>query len=115
MIQIIIGYIVMALLQTIFLLHTKPLYDQKILGRLEVFNSIYLLITSYFLILFTDFVIDPLIRFQIGEFYYLLSITIIAINVLVTLIILMKTLYIYIKARYYRCQEKRVRLVLIKK
>ena len=46
--------------------------------------------------LFTDFVIDPIIRSQIGEFYYFLSIAIIAINVLVTLIILMRAPYIYI-------------------
>ena len=104
----------MALLQAIYLIHTRPLYDQNVLGRLEIFNSLYLLITSYFLILFTDFVIDPIIRSQIGEFYYFLSLTIIAINVLVTLIILMKTPYIYIKARYNRWQEKRARLVLIK-
>ena len=90
----------MALLQTIFLLHTRPLYDQKVLGRLELFNSMYLLITSYFLIMFTDFVLDPLVRAQIGEVYFLLSIAIIAINVLITLIVLLRLPYIYINARY---------------
>ena len=52
----------MALLQAIYLIHTRPLYDQNVLGRLEIFNSMFLLVTSYFLIMFTDFVIDPIIR-----------------------------------------------------
>ena len=86
----------MALLQTIFLLHTRPMYDQKVLGRLELFNSLYLLTTSYFLIMFTDFVLDPLIRAQIGEIYFSLSIAIIAINVLITIIVLIRAPYIYI-------------------
>ncbi len=90
----------MALLQTVFLLHTRPLYDQKVLGRLELFNSMYLLITSYFLILFTDFVLDPLIRAQIGEIYFWLSIAIIVINLLITLIVLLRLPYIYINARF---------------
>ena len=99
-IQIVIGYIVMALLQTIYLIHTRPLYDQKVLGRLEIFNSIFLLVTSYFLILFTDFVIDPIIRSQIGEFYFWLSISIIVINVLITIIFLLGNPYLYLKVRY---------------
>ncbi len=86
----------MALLQTIFLLNTRPMYDQKVLGRLELFNSMYLLMTSYFLIMFTDFVLDPLIRAQIGEIYFSLSIAIIAINVLITIIVLIRAPYIYI-------------------
>ena len=101
-IQIVIGYIVMALLQEIYLIHTRPLYDQTVLGRLEIFNSIFLLVTSYFLILFTDFVIDPIIRSQIGEFYFWLSIVIIAINVLITIIVLLRNPYLYLKARYLR-------------
>ena len=92
----------MAIFQAIFLLHTRPLYDQKVLGKLEIFNSIYLLITSYFLIMFTDFVLDPLIRAQIGEIYFWFSIAIIAMNVLITLIVLIRDPYIYIKARYVR-------------
>jgi hypothetical protein len=104
----------MALFQTIFLLHTRPMYDQKVLGRLELFNSMYLLMTSYFLIMFTDFVFDPLIRAQIGEIYFWLSIAIIAINVLITIIVLIRAPYIYIKARYIRWKEKRARLLLIK-
>ena len=60
----------------------------------------YLLVTSYFLVLFTDFVIDPVVRSQIGEFYFWLSIIIIAINVLITLLVIMKAPCIYMKARY---------------
>ena len=50
--------------------------------------------------MFTDFVLDPLVRAQIGEVYFLLSIAIIAINVLITLIVLLRLPYIYINARY---------------
>ena len=96
-----------------FLLLTKPFYDQKILGRLEIFNSIYLLITSYFLIIFTDFVIDPIVKSQIGEFYFWLSIVIITANVLTTLFVLLRAPYIYIKARWIRWREKKARLALI--
>jgi hypothetical protein len=92
----------MALFQAIYLIHARPLYDQKILGRLEIFNSMYLLVTSYFLIMFTDFVIDPIIRSYIGEVYFWLSIVIIAINVLITLFVIVRFPYIYLKARYLR-------------
>ena len=105
----------MALLQAIYLIHTRPLYDQKILGKLELFNSYYLLITSYFLILFTDFIIDPIIRSQIGEIYFWLSITIIAINVVITFIVLLRAPYVYIKERFLRWREKRKKLLVIKK
>ena len=60
----------------------------------------YMLLTSYFLIMFTDFVLDPLVRSKIGEVYFWLSIIIITINVLITLLVLLRAPYIYIKARY---------------
>ena len=85
------------------------MYDQKVQGRLELFNSMYLVITSYFLIFFTDFVLDPLVRSQIGEVYFWLSITIIAINVLITLLVLLRAPYIYIKASYKKWQDKKER------
>ena len=104
----------MSLLQTIYLIHTRPLYDQTVLGRLEIFNSMFLLVTSYFLIMFTDFVIDPIIRSQIGEFYFWLSIGIIVINVLITIIVLLRNPYLYIKARFLRWKERKARILMIK-
>ena len=100
----------MALFQAIYLINTRPLYDQRILGRLEIFNSTYLLVTSYFLIMFTDFVMDPIIRSKVGEFYFWLSIVIIAINVLITLFVLMRPPYVYIKTKYEKWLEKKIKL-----
>ena len=59
--------------------------------------------------MFTDFVIDPLIRSQIGEAYFWLSIEIITMNLFITLIVLLRTPYIYFQARYKKWQHKRER------
>ena len=60
----------------------------------------YLLMTSYFLILFTDFVFDPIIKSKVGEFYFWLAIAIIVINIFITLLVLMKAPYLIIRAKY---------------
>ena len=59
--------------------------------------------------MFTDFVLDPLIKAQIGEIYFWLSIAIIVINVLITLIVLLRFPFIYIEVRYKSFKEKRTR------
>ncbi len=66
------------------------------------------------MILFTDFVIDPLIRSQIGEIYFWLSLTIIALNVLITIIVILRKPYIYLRSKMKIWQEKKTRLKLIK-
>jgi hypothetical protein len=64
--------------------------------------------------MFTDFVIDPITRSQIGEFYYWFSLAIISLNVLITMLVLLRVPYIYIKERYISWKEKRAKLALEK-
>lgn len=67
------------------------------MGRLEIFNSIYLLITGYFLLFFTDY--EPLIekKYQFGEYYFGLSLGVIGMNILIALIVGAYQIYRIIK------------------
>ena len=69
---------------------------------MDIFNGTFLIITSFFLVLFTDFVIDPLVRSQIGEVYFWIAILVIATNILVTVTVLMRLFCIFFKAKYDR-------------
>ena len=65
--------------------------------------------------MFTDFVIYPIIRSQIGEYYFWLSIIIIVINVMLTILVLLKLPYLFIYAKYKRWREIKERFEARKK
>ena len=50
--------------------------------------------------MFTDFVLDPLVRAQIGEVYFWVAIVVIALNILITVGFLTRLIYIFLKAKY---------------
>jgi hypothetical protein len=54
------------------------------------------------LVLFTDFVINPIRRSQIGEVYFWVAIVVIALNILITLGVLTRLIFIFLKAKYER-------------
>ena len=87
LLQIIFCYIVLVLFQTIYLTMVKPINDQRLVGRLEIFNSLYLLVTGYFLLSFTDY--EPSIerKYLYGEYYFGFSLGIIGLNILIALIV----------------------------
>lgn len=63
----------------IFLVCVKPL-DQEVFNNLEMLNEIFILISSYFMYLFTDFVPDAEMRLQIGWIYVMILSVNFAIN-----------------------------------
>ena len=63
----------------LFFLAVKPL-NQPFLNNMEIFNECCLLVSSYFLFLFTDFVPDVKTRYQIGWAFIGLSIANIGVN-----------------------------------
>jgi hypothetical protein len=67
------------LLMLIFFIAVKPL-NQPFLNRIEIFNELCLLITSYFLFLFTDFVPDIKTRYMLGWAFIGISLFNIAVN-----------------------------------
>ena len=60
---------------------TQPMKD-KTQNRLELFNESFVLIYTYHLYLFTDFMTDLLIRDFIGQVFIYLAIFNIAVNIL---------------------------------
>ncbi len=54
------------------------------------------------MVLFTDFVINPIIRSQIGEVYFWVAILVIAINILITVGVLTRLVFLILKAKYER-------------
>ena len=55
------------------------------------------------MVLFTDYVIDPIRRSQIGEVYFWVAIVVIALNILITVGVLTRLVYIFLKAKYESC------------
>ena len=69
-----------------------------------------MLITSYFLLIYTDFVSDPLIRYEIGEINFWFNIVVIIINVLIGGILVVIPILKLIKAkcqRYWHLRRKK--------
>lgn len=70
-----------------FLTHVRP-YGENLLNGQELFNEVTLTITSYILILFTDFVEEPETRYMIGWMYSVM----VCVNLLVNWVILFSRL-----------------------
>ena len=86
----------------------KPIYDQRLVGRLEIFNSLYLLITGYFLLTFTNY--EPSIekKYEYGDYYFGLSLGVIGLNILIAVIVGAYQIYRNIRRqviRYFYLKE----------
>ena len=64
---------------TLFFIIVKPL-NQPFLNRMEIFNEISLLICSYFLFMFTDFIPDAQTRYLAGWGFIGMAVFNIAVN-----------------------------------
>jgi hypothetical protein len=84
-----------------FFITVKPL-DQPFLNGIEVFNEACLLLTSYFLFLFTDFVPDPKLRYQIGWLFIGLQILNIAVNWMCMFYKVFCAICLALKRAYYK-------------
>lgn len=60
--------------------------NSKMINRVESFNEFFLLVTSYFMFLFTDFVGDVTVRHTIGSIFLWMMSFIIGINILMIMV-----------------------------
>jgi len=77
--QISFAYITLNLLYLAYLIRGRP-FENKWQHRVEIFNSLFVLLCSYYLFLFTDFVPDEKMRYDIGESFFYLVVTNVLIN-----------------------------------
>jgi hypothetical protein len=75
---------IQTILMIMYIISVKP-FKEALLNKLEIFNEICILLTSYHLSCFTMFVSDPLIKYNIG--WSLLALT--SLNMLVNTSIIM--------------------------
>jgi len=62
-----------------FLISVKP-FSEPFLNRIEIFNEMALLVSSYFMFLFTDFVEDAQLRSKLGWAYIGIIAAMIGVN-----------------------------------
>jgi hypothetical protein len=89
-----------------FFIHINPL-NQPFLNRMEIFNECCLLISSYFLFLFTDFVPDVHTRYLIGWGFIGLQIFNIAVNWLCMIFKVYQALRVIAIKAYYKWKLNR--------
>jgi hypothetical protein len=77
--------LLVGLFSLLFVIETQP-FTTQLQNRLEVFNEVTILATSYFLIMFTNFVPEPQTRYLMG--FYLSGI--ILLNVGTNMLVLIK-------------------------
>jgi len=69
-----------------------------------------MLITSYFLLIYTDFVYDPQIRYEMGEINFWFNIVVIIINILICIFLVVLPIFKLINAkckRYWDLRRKK--------
>jgi hypothetical protein len=94
------------LLMLVFFVKVKPL-NQPFLNRIEIFNECCLLLSSYFLFLFTDFVPSPTLRYTIGWGFIGLQVFNISVNWLCMLYKVYQALRVIVLKAYYKWRAKR--------
>jgi hypothetical protein len=77
------------------MVYTKP-FTNRILNFLEYLNEITILILTYHLIVFTDFVDDPNLRYSIGWSALILT----AINILTNMLVMITYSAISVKQNF---------------
>jgi len=95
------------LLMLIFFVHVTPL-NQPLLNRMEIFNECCLLVSSYFLFLFTDFVPDVKTRYMIGWGFVGLQIFNIGVNWLCMIYKVFEALKLIIMKAYFKWKLNRL-------
>jgi hypothetical protein len=94
---------------SIYITYVKP-FETPLLNYMEVFNEVCVLIATYHLFLFTDFVPDPELRYSIGWSIIGVTIVNIIVNMLVMFWSTLKQLRLMFKklaAHYLRWKEAR--------
>ena len=91
----------------IFFVHVTPL-NQPLLNRMEIFNECCLLVSSYFLFLFTDFVPDVKKRYMIGWGFVGLQIFNIGVNWLCMIYKVFEALKLIVMKAYFKWKLNRL-------
>ena len=87
--------------------------DTKFFNIIEIMNESFVLMTGYYMLLFTDIVPDVEVRYSIGEVFFNKVIAILILNVLViaTMMIigLVKAIQLRLKKRRIRLEFKKIK------
>lgn len=74
------------------------------LNRLEIFNETSVLLVSYHLYYFTDFIDDPVLKYEIGWMIIAVTLLNIVVNIGVIVWLVIKSLSVVIKKLFYKCK-----------
>jgi len=96
--------VVTTVLQMIYIQFTKP-FEEPFLNHLETFNEVTVLVASYHLLCFTEYMNDPPYELKVG--YSLIAIT--CFNILVNIIIVVMNVVQQFKLILKRLCSKRRR------
>ena len=88
-----------------YLIWVKP-FDSKGLNRLEIFNEACLLMARIHVHVFTGFVADPWMRYQVGWSLVILTVSNLIVNMLIMLKSMLCTFYDIIKLLRKKCYPK---------
>jgi hypothetical protein len=86
-----------------YLLKVRP-FTENFNNNLETFNEICILIGTYHLLAFTDFVDDPLLKYKMGWSLIIISLLNIAVNVSIifwSALVTLKNVILSIKNKYF--------------
>ena len=70
-----------SILMIIYLMHVWPL-ETPFATKMEVYNECTIIVLSYGLLCFTDFVVDPVMRYELGWYYMAASVTNILVHII---------------------------------
>ncbi len=91
-----------------YLFRVRPYLD-NFYNHLEIFNEICILIASYHLLGFTDFVEDPQIKYNMGWSIIIISLLNITVNILIIIwsgLVTAKNVFIRIKRKW--CNQRNI-------
>jgi hypothetical protein len=86
-----------------YLLKVRP-FTENFNNNLETFNEICILIGTYHLLAFTDFVDDPQLKYKMGWSLIIISLLNITVNVLIIVwsgLVTLKNVILRIKKKYF--------------
>ena len=89
-----------------YYLANKPMND-KANNFIQVFNEIVILLATWYMFLFTEYVSDPVIRYDFGEWFKYLLIFNVGINVCVLIWTLLAQIAFKIKICYLKRQARK--------
>jgi hypothetical protein len=87
-------------------------FQDRVIDRFEKINEIFYLLNCYFLFLFTDFVGDPLTRYNFGYLFIALMSLVMCINItMVTIDLLKQVRHKWNKRKYVRLWDEHKKLL----